>query len=218
MSSSFWGDEWEVSMPRAEGDNEIRALKAVFDALQPLDDDARSRVLDYTLKRLGMRELPTTGTAGDTRPEAAPEERPTVGGDKPAKDIRALGEEKNPTSAIEMAAIVAYYLSEAAPEQERKATVSAKDLEKYFKQAQYPLPRRLDMALINGASAGYFDSVGRGKYQLNPVGYNLVTQSLPRGTEKAPRGKPARKRAATRRKSSPRAKRTTKASARKRTR
>jgi len=79
-----------------------------------------------------------------------------------------------------MAALVAYYLSEIAPENERKGEINASDLERYFKQARFKLPKAISQALPNAAAAGYFDSTGNGLYRLNPVGYNLVVHGLPR--------------------------------------
>ena len=80
-----------------------------------------------------------------------------------------------------MAALVAYYLSELAPEAEQKEEITAADLEKYFKQAAFKLPRSMQQTLPNAAAAGYFDGAGSGRYRLNPVGYNLVVHGLPRG-------------------------------------
>jgi hypothetical protein len=79
-----------------------------------------------------------------------------------------------------MAALVAYYLSEAAPPEERKSEVTTEDLEKYFKQAGHPLPGALQFTLKNAAAAGYFDPLGSGRYKLNPVGHNLVAHTLPK--------------------------------------
>jgi hypothetical protein len=42
-----------------------------------------------------------------------------------------------------MAAVVAYYLSEAAPQDERKEAVTTADIAKYFKQANYRVPTRI---------------------------------------------------------------------------
>jgi hypothetical protein len=84
-----------------------------------------------------------------------------------------------------MAALVAYYLSELAPDVENKHEISAADLEKYFKQAAFKLPRSIKQTLPNAAAAGYFDSAGGGRYRLNPVGYNLVVHGLPRGPQTA---------------------------------
>jgi hypothetical protein len=79
-----------------------------------------------------------------------------------------------------MACVVAYYLGTLTPAAERKEEVSSNDLEKYFKQANYPLPKRIVQLLVNARASGYFDSAGHGKYKLNPVGHNLVVHSLPK--------------------------------------
>src|SRR5713101_148730 len=157
-------------MPQAEGDAEIRALGVLIAALEPLDDDARTRVLEYTLRRLGMRELSARPAREVSAPAAKLRDEAPVRKSGGTTDIRALRAEKEPSSAIEMAAVVAYYLAEAAPEDERKDAVTTADIERYFKQAAYPLPGRIDATLNNAAAAGYFDRAGRGKYRLNPVG------------------------------------------------
>jgi hypothetical protein len=94
-------------------------------------------------------------------------------------DIKSLKNEKQPSSASQMACVVAYYLSEHAPESERKDTIKSADLEKYFKQANYRLPEKMEQLLVDAKRSGYFDNVGRGEYKLTRVGYNLVTQSMP---------------------------------------
>ena len=125
------------------------------------------------------------------------------------KDIRSLKEEKNPSSAREMACIVAYYLEHLAPIAERKTSISTEDITKYFKQAGFPLPSAIPQLLKDSKTAGYFDSGDRGSYKLNPVGYNLVVHSLPKsgsgpatrnrsaGSSRA-KAKPAKKKAAKR--------------------
>jgi hypothetical protein len=78
-----------------------------------------------------------------------------------------------------MAAIVAFYLKEHARADEKQETVGKDDLEKYFKQAKFRLPKTIGQLLPDAKAAGYFDSAERGKYKLNAVGYNLVAHSLP---------------------------------------
>lgn len=95
-------------------------------------------------------------------------------------DIRTLKDEKKPISAIEMACIVSYYLENHAPSNEIKDTIIVNDIEKYFKQADYRLPRVQSQVLLNAKAAGYFDRIDAGTYKLNPVGYNLVVHTLPR--------------------------------------
>jgi hypothetical protein len=168
------------------GDVEIRSIEQVIEALDPLDTDARTRVLEYAFKRLGIDGLGIPSRDRRMTPEqkapASPEAPPTGA----PTDIRALREEKQPKSANEMAAVVGYYLAEVAPESERKTELGTSDIEKYFKQAQQRLPEAPGKTLPNAMAAGYFDSVGRGLYSLNPVGHNLVAHGLPRTSSSTP--------------------------------
>ncbi len=164
-----------------ERDAELEAIEKVIAALTPLDAEARTRVITYAFDRLGIKRLePSAAThpAGVFPPVPPPAAQHATSA---VRDIRTLRDEKAPRTANEMAALVAYYLSEAAPSGERKEAISIDDLSKYFKQANYPLPQRADNTLINAKNAGYLDTAGRGLYKLNPVGYNLVTQTLPAG-------------------------------------
>ena len=190
-----------------EADEELRAIQSVISALTPLDEAARARVLEYVFKRLGLAAAPLGRESA--RPPVAvagPEPGATSPEARRVADIRSLREEKAPRSANEMAAVVAYYLSELAPPEERTETIGTAEVQKYFKQAGYPLPKVPRVTLANAAQAGYFDSAGTGQYRLNPVGYNLVVHSLPRTT--AGEGRPAPKR---RKKATAGAKRTARA-------
>jgi hypothetical protein len=176
-----------------DSDDELNAIRAVLSALVPLKREGRTRVLDYVLKRLGMQGdqspisvITSTGTATSELPSSSSR----------AVDIRSLTKEKGPRSANEMAALVAYYLSEAAPEGNRKQTINTDDIKTYFKQAPFKLPSRPEQTLLNAKNAGYFEAVGGGQYKLNPVGYNLVAHNLPAGgaPSKQPRVKRQTKR------------------------
>jgi hypothetical protein len=161
-------------------DDELDAMVQVIGALEPLDELARSRVLDYVFRRLGLR-LPSA-TAGAATPLVAVPgtATPLPSGSIGQIDIRTLKDTKKPKSAQEMAAIVAYYLSELAPAADRKDYIDAGDVKKYFKQADFPLPGAPSMTLIHARNAGYLDTAGdRGRYKVNPVGYNLVVHNLP---------------------------------------
>jgi len=168
-------------MPEKDIDQEIEAIRTISSVLQSLDDLGKQRVIDYVVKRFGIM-------AGQAMQSVQP---PSIL--KSAQDllaetslseithIRHLKELKKPKTAIEMAALVAYYLSDLAPQNERKSTVTTKDMETYFKIASYRLPTALQQLLGNAKNAGYFDLVGAGEYKLNAVGYNLVVHNLPRG-------------------------------------
>jgi hypothetical protein len=172
-------------MSSSAGDAEIRSIEQVIEALDPLDTDARTRVLEYAFKRLGIDGLEVSPSDRQTTKQKVPES-PETPPTKPPTDIRALQEEKQPKSANEMAAVVGYYLAEVAPASERKTELGTSDIEKYFKQAQQRLPEAPGKTLPNAMAAGYFDSVGRGLYSLNPVGHNLVAHGLPRASSSAP--------------------------------
>lgn len=184
-------------------DTELEAISSILSALNPLDAEARGRVLDYVFKRLSLEgavpgvQPPSLRTGP---PETVSKEAPTPGVPLASasagrqRDIRSLREEKAPNSANEMAALVAYYLSELAPEGERRETIGTAEITKYFKQAKYPLPKVPRATLSNARAAGYFDHVTGGQYKLNPVGYNLVVHGLPRASTSPVRPKRANKR------------------------
>jgi hypothetical protein len=150
--------------------------------LEPLSDSARVTAIGAACDHL---EIPYS-TAADFRQAATAanhDGRTSRGCGEFATwcdRCAVLKEEKNPANAVEMAALLAYYLQRLAPSSERKPQISAADINKYFVQANFPLPKRSDQLLVNAKAAGYFDSTTRGTYRLNPVGHNLVAHSLPR--------------------------------------
>jgi hypothetical protein len=158
----------------ATKDKELDAISAIIDLLKPLDATERGRVLEYVLKRLDMGTVQSAVTAISA---AQPSGRTSTA---PRTDIRSLTAEKQPRSANEMVALIAYYLSELAPEEESAETINVEKIRKYFKMAAFPMPRVPNSALTNAAAAGYLQNVSRGEYRLNPVGYNLVVHGLPR--------------------------------------
>ncbi len=164
-------------MAESEADAELEALTSVLTALTPLEQNARSRVLDYAVRRFGVPNAPVQS--------GGPAVTPNIPGAPPAApaavtDIRSLTDQKKPKSAIEMAAVVAYYLAYLAPEGEKKAELSASDITKYFHHANFRLPGKAAMTLVHAKNAGYIDAGSkRGSYKLNPVGYNLVAHRLP---------------------------------------
>jgi hypothetical protein len=161
-----------------EGDKELRAIKTVIESLQPLDPEGRARVLEYVFKRLAI-PLEKLASKSDEPTGRNQGPQPITSGPSSLADVRALKEAKQPRSANQMAALVAYYLSDLAQPNERKEAIGTADITKYFKQASFKLPEKPDATLHNAKNAGYFDSAGEGLYKLNPVGYNLVVHSLP---------------------------------------
>ena len=89
-------------------DKELEAMGSIISLLTPLDDGGRSRVLEYVLKRLQMATVhaPLGGGQEPSEPSSG------AGTSRPITDIRSLTAEKQPRSANDMVALVAYYLSE----------------------------------------------------------------------------------------------------------
>jgi hypothetical protein len=111
-------------------------------------------------------------------------------------DIRSFFVEKRPSSDVEAAAASAYYYQYLAPENERRETIDPEGLQKAFRLARRPLPKRTIYTLTNARNAGYLDSGGGpGQFRLNPVGYNLVEHTLgSSGQGEKPKGKSAKAR------------------------
>jgi len=170
-------------MTKQEQDIELSAIQQVIEALTPLDSEARDRVVRYVFQRLSI--APPLSAVTPAAPSIISSHGPTPTPESPVSqtkvaDIRSFKELKQPRSANEMTAIVAYYLAELAPAQERKPEISTAEIDKFFKHASFPLPAAPRMALSNAKNAGYLDTgADRGWYKLNPVGHNLVAHNLP---------------------------------------
>jgi hypothetical protein len=173
-------------------DEELTAIKMVLAVLTPLKPEARNNVIDYIFRRLGITASALAGLAKPATPQpaspavsvapASPAVPPTA-----PTDLRSLTEQKQPKSANQMVAIVAYYLANLAPADQRRDHIVADDIRKYFPQANFELPTGPhNMTLVNAKNAGYLDVLGSGQYRLNPVGHNLVTHKLPRVEGSAP--------------------------------
>jgi len=176
-------------------DSEIEAMRAVLNALEPLEPTSRENVLDYVFKRLNIqRDSLSSPPPASQNSTPVPPSAPTPPVSPAASQqlhIKDFKEEKQPKTAIEMAAVVAYYLENLVPKADRKQSVGTDDLDTYFKIAEFKLPVQQRFTLKNARNAGYFDSIGSGEYKLNAVGHNLVVHSMPR---KVSEGSASRKR------------------------
>lgn len=187
-----------------------QAIDQIVGALEALEEASRLTAIRAACEHLGLvlqqpaLTAPTTGALHPTPPHnsPAPPHAPAPG-TAALRDIRSLKEQKQPNNSFEMACIAAYYLESIAPEAERKSEITTADLEKYFRQAEYPLPKKIAQVLIDAKGAGYFDSAGRGTYKLNAVGHNLVVHKLPRANGGEPRSR-AQAKGSSRKNASPR--------------
>lgn len=182
-------------------DVELKAINQVLQALNPLAKEQRVRALEYVLRRFNFvaREATSPGAVVQGAATFAPlseqgsQTMSPQGG--AIQDIRTLKETKLPKSANEMAALVAYYVSELAPVSERRKEIGKADIERHFKTAGFRLPADASFTLVNAKNAGYLDSAGAGQYSLNPVGYNLVVHRMGNRDEDVKKtGSPGRRR------------------------
>jgi len=163
---------------------ELAAINTIVQSLEKLGESAQNRVLDYALKRLGLSQ-PALSHSDQEPAEADLISSLQKVRHEPEKssgsvtDVRSFAESKQPTSANEKAAVIAYYLAELASPAERRASINQDDVTKFFKQARFPLPASPAMTLVHAKNAGYFESESPGQYRLNAVGYNLVAHRLP---------------------------------------
>lgn len=164
-----------------------QAIDQIISALEGLDQNSRVTAISAACRHLKIHMSSSEGEGGAAA-EAKKKGNQSLSDETLHRatkhverqvDIRSLKEEKKPESSQQMACLVAYYLQELAPPNDRKQEISTEDIEKYFKQANFKLPRNLKQVLLNAKRSGYFESAARGEYRLNAVGYNLVAHGLP---------------------------------------
>jgi hypothetical protein len=165
-------------------DKELTALTNIIKAIEPLDKEERIRVLNSISQLIGASKSPEKNNLEESNQLQTENSLEPMSGDglvnKPCIDIRTLTQTKSPKTSMHMAAVVAYYLQEIAPQNECTDTIGKEEIIKYFKQASFKLPKGDPMnTLHNTKNAGYLDPAGNGRFKLNPVGYNLVAHSLP---------------------------------------
>lgn len=166
-----------------------RAIDQIIEALTSFDDKDRKAILGTVCSHLEIELAPSkvaqtepVQTRSDVNTNKPNSEHKVAIRGEAGLDIRALKDQKKPNSARQMACLVAYYLQEHAPTTERKDCITTADVDKYFKQAGFKLPEKLEQLLADSKRSGYFDSAKRGEYSLTRVGYNLVTHSMPTKT------------------------------------
>lgn len=177
-------------------DKEIEAIKTILTTLQSLDDEVRKNVLEYVLKRINFNPVAIFTSQQQSNPGEifTIDQFANSNAEQEAVHIKKFKESKGPKSAIEMAALVAYFLQYLAPTEDRKDKVNTSDLETWFRIADFPLPKGdMKFVLVNTKNAGYFDNVGSGDFKLNAVGYNLIKHNLPRKENQIGTGKRVKK-------------------------
>lgn len=175
-----------------------KSIDDVILALNDLDTPTRIIVIRTVCSHLSipLHSIDPNYTSSNIATSRATIAPPSTSTNESMIDIRTFKEQKEPSSAREMACVIAFYLQSLAPNDERKQEINSEDLERYFKQADFPLPKRIVQLLVDAKAAGYFDATSSGTYKLNAVGYNLVAHTLPRSGSKIKKASPKRKKKA----------------------
>ncbi|MGB8645185.1 MAG: hypothetical protein WCF84_08100 [Anaerolineae bacterium] len=150
---------------------ETETVQSIVSMLKPYSTSIREKVLSAVCQHLGIRAV-----LEDNRSIATPRSylKP-----KFQKTIAELKREKQPKSATQMAAVVAYYLMEVALEDQRKQTITIDDIRTHFKKADFDLPKSVKDILPHAEDSGLFEYLSDGQYKLTGSGYDLVDKKLP---------------------------------------
>src|SRR5438045_6103909 len=105
----------ESNAPKTLG----QAIDKIIEALEGFDQPTQITAIQAACEHLKIHAPARTEASGDSTAVAAGATSLSAQQGQLA-DVRALKELKKPTSANEMAALVAFYLSETAPSNERK--------------------------------------------------------------------------------------------------
>src|SRR3990167_4919877 len=110
-----------------------QAIDEIIQALQSLEQSSRVTAIKATCEHLNISLIEESKIEHHIETS----HRPAMPTTSKTIDIKTLKEQKKPSSAIEMAALVAFYLSEHASEIDRKDEVDVDDMVKYFKQSGF---------------------------------------------------------------------------------
>jgi hypothetical protein len=161
--------------------NEFQALQAVISALQPLDQEARNRILDSAATFLGISQqsprpvqgLSHSPTSGPGSVSSSFDSRPRFSDDTTMspKDFMM---EKAPKTDVERIACLAYYLTNYRGTQHFKTL----DISTLNTEAAQPKFSNTTYSTNNAVKLGYIVSSTKGHRQLSALGERFV-QALP---------------------------------------
>jgi len=163
--------------------DDFEAVRAVVDALKGFPAEDQRRILRWAQEKLGLPVSPSASAGAATSATAIEAGTPVSTATSRPRDIRAFLQEKRPSSDNQFAAAVAYFFAFEAPEDERKAEITASDLQHAARLSGRERLNRPIETLHNASKRGYLDKGrARGSFRINTVGENLVAMAMP-GTD-----------------------------------
>ncbi len=178
--------------------DDLEAVRAVVDALQPFAREEQERIIRWAREKLGLALVsPTPASEPVAGPSVAPQPVSRTSGG--SFDLRGFVAHKNPQSDTHFAATVAYYYRFEAPEAERKETITARDLQEACRLADRHRLKNPLLTLNNAHRDGLLNrGPERGTFVVNSVGENLVAMALPSGAGVPAKRSSKKKRSSTR--------------------
>ncbi|MEN9649381.1 MAG: hypothetical protein RL094_348 [Candidatus Parcubacteria bacterium] len=160
--------------------DDLETVRVITEALKSFTKEEREQIIRWSLERLGMQAFKIQSA------NVMPQESPLMTSPQPflnssPKNIKSFVQEKNPKSDVQFAAVAAYFYRFEASDGEKKEKISAKDLQDAGRQARGFGFKDALKTLNNCVRLGYFNRAGRGEFELNAVGENLVAMVLPGG-------------------------------------
>ncbi len=153
--------------------DEMEATRVIVDAIAHLPPDAQRRAIRWAQEKLGLIQE-GAGDQGRSRGDDVAPPR--------TRNIKTFVDEKKPGSDVGFATAVAYFYAFEAPQDDRKAEISAADLQNAARLADRGRLTDPNKTLHNAAQRGYLDKgSGKGAFRINPVGENLVAMAMPGG-------------------------------------
>lgn len=187
--------------------SEIDAMKALEDAFENLDSDARERVLIWATskfaKAVKVSQAPEQPTipqhSGKTAPpkSSTPSKKKAGGSSGSGKktiitmdkglNLTPSGKksaldfvgEKKPSNVKEKCVVAAYYLRDII----EAPNVNVSGVYTFFKQVSWPVPADLKNTLQQAGTEGWLDTADSDNILITPHGENLIEHSLPKKKE-----------------------------------
>ena len=155
------------------GADELKAMQSAFDALEPLDDEQRTRALRWIIDALGVSGSVDGGAAQTGGAEG--EDVVSGGDDQDTISPKRFLAEKKPTTAVERIACLAYILTHFRDTPKFKT----KDLADMNTEAAGHKFANASRDVDNAdRKSGFLVSAGAGKKQISVRGEALV-EALP---------------------------------------
>lgn len=193
--------------------DDLDAVRTIVSTLEKFERQEQERILRWSMEKLGISIAPATQVE-----KSAAQPIPTKIGEAEhhvthhhtphhkAQDIKSFVTNKNPSSDNQFAATIAYYYQFEAPEEEKKESVTAEDVQEACRKVGRTRLGDPGKTLRNAHGMGYLDKADRGTYRINTVGENLVAVTLPSSGGNGAAKTTPRKRKVTAKKAKPKAK------------